>query len=92
MLMTIDSLAEVQENPAIETAKQTTLFLNYSATHPDAITENIKGVIILKINSDAKYISEPEARRRYRGYFFLVPKSNTPIQEMPPENGLVHVE
>ena len=48
--------------------------------------------MILHIYSNVSYISEPEAWSRYRGYFFLGPKSNTPIQEMPPENGPVHVE
>ena len=38
MLMALNSLASVQTNPTIETARQITQFLNYSATHPDAIT------------------------------------------------------
>ena len=37
-LMTLNYLAEVQTNLTIETAKQITQFLNYSATHPDATT------------------------------------------------------
>ena len=38
-----------------------TQFLNYSATHPDAITEYRKSGMILHIYSDASYISKPEA-------------------------------
>ena len=38
MLVALNSLAVVQTKPTIETAKQITQFLNYSATHPDAIT------------------------------------------------------
>ena len=38
------------------------------------------------------YISEPEARSRADGYFFLGPKFNILIQEMYPKNGPVHVE
>ena len=48
--------------------------------------------MILHIYSDSSYILEPEARSRSGGYFFLRPKSKTPIQEMPPENGPVRVE
>ena len=48
--------------------------------------------MILHIYSDASYISEPESRNRAGGYFSLGPNSKTPIQEMPPENGTVHVE
>ena len=59
MLMALKSLAAVQTNPKIETSKQITQFLNYSATHPDAITEYRKSVMILHIYSDASYISEP---------------------------------
>ena len=39
MLMSLNSLTKVQTKPTIETAKQIIQFLNYSATHLDAITE-----------------------------------------------------
>ena len=38
MLMTLNSLAAVHTNPTIETAKQITQFLNYSASHTDIVT------------------------------------------------------
>ena len=80
MLMALKSLEAVQTNPKIKNAKQTTHFLNYSATHPDAITEYRKSGMILHIYSDASYISELEARSRSGGYLALGPKSNKPIQ------------
>ena len=49
MLMTINSLAAVQTNSKIETAKQITKFLNYSSTNPYAITEYRKSGMILHI-------------------------------------------
>ena len=91
MLMVLKSLAAVQTNPAIKNAKQITQFLNYSTTNPDAVTGYIRSGIILHIYLDASHISEPEARSIACGYFFLGPKSNTPIQSMPPKNGPVHV-
>ena len=56
MLMALKSLAAVQTKPTIENAKQITQFINYSATHPDSITEYRKSGMILHIYSDASYI------------------------------------
>ena len=67
--MALNSLTEVQKNPTIETAKQITPLLNYSATHPDAVIEYIKSGMILHIYADASYISEPKAQSRAGGYF-----------------------
>ena len=92
IFMALNSLTAVQINSKIENEKQIALFLNYSARHPDEITEYRKNGIIIHIYSDVSYISEPEARSRARGYFFLGPNSKTPIQDMPLDNGPVHVE
>ena len=48
--------------------------------------------MILHTYLDSSYIPETEARSRAGGYFFLGPKSKTPIQAMPLGNGSVHVE
>ena len=63
MLMELKSLAAVQTNPTIETAKQITQFLNYSATKPYVVTEYRRSGMVINIYLDASYISEPEARR-----------------------------
>ena len=47
MLIELNSLEAVQTNMTIETTKQITQFLNYSATHPGAVTEYIKIRMIL---------------------------------------------
>ena len=49
MFMTLNSLVVVHTKPTIETSKHITKFLNYSATHPDAVKEYRKSVIILRI-------------------------------------------
>ena len=64
MLMALNSLVAVHKKPTIETTKKTTQFLNYSATHPDAIIEYIKSGMILHIYSNVYHITEPEAQRR----------------------------
>ena len=92
MLMALNSLAAMQKNPTVETAKQITQFLSYRATHPDAMTEYRKSGMILRIYSNVSYISEPEARSRAGGFFSLGPKYNTLIQEMPLDNGPVNVK
>ena len=55
--MALNSLAEVQAKPNIDTATQITHFLNYSESHPDAVTESWRRGLILDIYSDAYYIS-----------------------------------
>ena len=57
MLMSLNLLAVVQKKPTTETAKQITQLLNYSVTHPDAVTEYIISGMILHIYSDSFYIS-----------------------------------
>ena len=84
MLMALKSLVTVQTDPKIKTVKQITQLLNYSAIHPDAVTEYIRNGMVLQIYLDASYISEREAGSRAGGKFYLGPKSNTPIQAMPP--------
>ena len=56
MLMALNYLAVVHTNPEIETTKQITQFINYSVTHPGAITEYRKSVMILHIYSNASYM------------------------------------
>ena len=91
MLMALNSLAAVHTKPTIESAKQTTRFLNYSATYPEVVIEYRKSGMIIHPYSDASYISEPEAQS-IAGGFFLVPKSNTSIKSITPGNRPVHVE
>ena len=90
MLMALNSLAELQTIPTIETSKQITTFLNYSASHPYSVIECRRSRMILHISSDASCISEPEARSRADG-FFLNTKSKTPITSMTTEKGSVYV-
>ena len=90
--MALNSLTAVQIKSIIETEKHITQLLNYSATHPDAVTQYRRSGMILHVYLYASYISEPDARSRADGYLLLRPKSNTLIKAIPPENGPVHVE
>ena len=83
-LVVLNSLAAVHTQPIIETAKTITQLLNYSTSHPDAVTEYRRSGMILHIYSDASYISEPDARSRAGGVFISPKSSNKPlITEIP---------
>ena len=53
ILMALNSLMVVHTKPTTETAKMITQFLNYSASHPDVVTEYRRGGIIIHIYLDA---------------------------------------
>ena len=53
MLMALNSVYTVQTKKTIENAKQITQFLNYSASHPDAVTEYRRSGLVLHIYLDA---------------------------------------
>ena len=71
MLMALNSLAAVQKNPIIETAKKKTKIINYIATHLDPLKEYRRSGIIIQIYSDVSYISGPEEQSRSDEHVFL---------------------
>jgi len=75
MLVALSDLAAKQAHGTEATAKAAVKFLNYCATHPDAILQYSASDMILKIHSDASYLSAPKARSRSGGHFYL---GNTP--------------
>jgi hypothetical protein len=62
--------------------EKTIQLLDYLATHPAAKVRYHASSMVLNIHSDASYLSEPRARSRLAGYFFLgeVPKKGENIQ------------
>ena len=64
--------------------------LDYAATHPDAKVRFYKSDMILYAHSDASYLSEPKARSRVGGYFYLGNKGE-PADILKP-NGPIHIE
>jgi hypothetical protein len=71
ILVALSSLASAQAKPTDDTMQRTHHLLDYVATHPDAILSYAKSNMILGIHSDASYLSEPKARSRAGGHFFL---------------------
>ena len=68
--MAFNTIATQQENATQHTAMLVTHMLNYCATFPDAIFTYDASDMILHIQSDASYLSEPKAYSRGGGYFY----------------------
>jgi hypothetical protein len=84
MLMALGSLATQQANPTTNTKKLVHQFLDYAATHPDAIITYKASNMVLAGHSNASYLSETNARSQAGGHFFM---SNN--NALPPNNGAV---
>jgi hypothetical protein len=89
MLVALGSLAAAQANGTQATAKAAVHLLNYAATHPEAKIRYYASAMVLHNHSDASYLSEPQARSRVGGYFFL--SSHPDTTSTPLLNGAVHV-
>jgi hypothetical protein len=71
MLVALGTIAAQQPNGTEATAAAIVHLLDYAATHPDAIIRYRASDMILKVHSDAFYLSTPKARSRHAGYFYL---------------------
>ncbi len=83
-LTAIGSLATQQANPTKNTTTKVTQFLNYAATHPNAIVTYHMSDMVLAGHSDVLYLSESNALSQVGGHFFM--SNNT---AKPPNNGAI---
>jgi hypothetical protein len=84
LLCPISAIAFQSSNPTVDTLQHTKQLLDYITTQDDAVLTYNASDMVLAIHSDASYLSEPGARSRAGGHFFL--SSNV---EIPPNNGAV---
>ena len=84
MLTALSAIASFQATPTQKTMKKTKLFLDYAATHPDAVLTYRKSNMVLAVHSDASYLTEPQARSRAGGHHYL-----SSDVKLPPNNGAV---
>ncbi|KAL7490093.1 hypothetical protein ACHAW6_016101 [Cyclotella cf. meneghiniana] len=84
LLCPISAIASQSSKPTTDTMKQTLQLLDYLASQEEAVITYNASDMILAAHSDASYLSEPQARSRAGGHFFL--SSNA---EIPPNNGAV---
>ena len=84
LLCPISAIASQSANPTEDTMKHTKQLLKYLASQEEAVLTFNASDMILAAHSDASYLSEPNARSRAGGHFFLSNNSN-----IPPNNGAV---
>ena len=75
MLVALGFLEAAQSKGTEATSQKVTQLLDYCATYSDAIIRYHRSDMILAVNSEASYLSEPKARSRVGGYHYL---SNLP--------------
>ena len=84
MLVALSAIATEQGTPTENTLTKVNQFLDYAATHPEATVTYQASDMVLAIHSDASYLSEPKARSRAGGHFFMSKEHKD-----PPNNGAV---
>ena len=93
MLVALGSIASQQANAIIKTYDECLWILNYAASNPEATSKYIASDMVPYVHSDASYLSEPKARSRAGGHYFL---SDSPVDPTkpptvrPPLNGPVY--
>ena len=71
MLTALSSIASNQAKPTKETMENITLFLDYAASHQDAIIIYQASHIALIVHIDSSYLSKPKARSCTGDHFFM---------------------
>ena len=75
-LCPISAITSQSATPTEDTTRQTTQLLDYIATQEEAVLTYDASDMKLAVHSDASYLSEPKARSRAGGYFFLSGESS----------------
>ena len=86
MLVALSAIAADQAKPTERTYEKTLYFLDYVASHPDAIVTYKRSNMVLAIHSDASYLTEARSRSRAGGHFYLGQEK----EEEDFNNGPVH--
>ena len=84
LLCPISAIASQSAKPTKDTLRQTKQLLDYLSTQEEAVLTYHASDMKLAVHSDASYLSEPQARSRAGGHFFL---SNN--ADIPPNNGAI---
>jgi hypothetical protein len=71
LLVALGTIAAQQANATLNTTKAIQQLLDYCHTHPEAVIRYRASDMILKIHSDASYLSEAKARSRSGGHFYM---------------------
>ena len=72
----MSSIAARQAKATENLEKEVKQFMDYCSTHPDVIMRFVASKMLLALHSDASYLSEPGAKSRAGGHFYLKDKTN----------------
>jgi hypothetical protein len=93
MLVALCTITAAQSNTTDHTATAVVKLLNYAANNPNAVIRYKTSGMTLYVQSDASYLSEPKARSRAGGHFYLSNKPANPASapsHQPPNNAPLH--
>ena len=83
ILVALSSLASQQAAPTEDTKRKAKQLLDYMASQEDAIITYRASDMVLACHSDASYLSEPNAKSRAGGHFYLT-KDDTHLSDNGP--------
>jgi len=78
LLCPISAIASQSANPTEDTLEQTLVLLDYIGTQEEAVLTYHASQMVVAVHSDASYGSEPKARSRAGGHFFMSSDSTIP--------------
>ena len=94
MLVALGSIASQQSVATATTMSAANMLLDYATSNPIAKIRYQASDMQLHTHSDASYLSEPKARSRGAGFFFLSDRLSDPKlppTTPPPMNGALHI-
>jgi hypothetical protein len=78
ILTSLSFIASTQAEPTKETMIKMHSFLDYAATHLDAIITYRVINMVLVVHRDASYLSKPKVRSQAGGHYFMSSDTNDP--------------
>ena len=78
MLIALIAISPIQAAPTKATMDKEKHFLDYEASHPDAILSYSASVLVVAAHINASYLTEPKARSRAGGHFFMSNNASNP--------------
>ena len=80
ILVALGMLASAQTKATINTDQSLTKLLSYCTSKPEAAIRFHASNMVMYVSSDTSYLSEPKARRRAAGFFYLSSKPRNPTK------------
>jgi hypothetical protein len=86
MRLALSQLAAAQSKATAATDAACRQFLAYAATYPEVSVRYTASDMVLHVHSDASYLSEPDARSRAGGLFYLTARPRDPTVAPTPDS------